>query len=531
MKRRSKLTLATLAFNLTLSLSALAQMDASFTTYRDDVVDMIDFRAKAFTEYKKLHEKTSHNIPLIGIELNSIHQAVVDRKIISTRIIEDLLQKIESVEEIHKKIKKEINKIPGEGETELRFSFENNDETILTDKELRTVIRFIGMSTTLIDNYIQAIYFYQDDPTLRRIINEKDSVPGKPGKELKTKLKLMLTRKNVKKFKHALEIFSNQYKVYEGLANRDEEFNFFFNLIKNSYIFDEATNGEIKKELDDEGNFLDFDENRFDRILIKLIRSKRKRSDFINSGADLFVGTLSKWFGNTAGMVQLRSGYLKDKPEVIAHMKSTLKPLDVLFEKTPFRLTDRFIPGYYGHNAIWIGSEAELKDLGIWEHPFIKPLQERVRNGQSIVEALRPGVTTNNVEHFLDIDDMAVIRIKEMSKDEIRKNILVAASQYGKKYDFNFDVETQDQLVCSELISMSFLNIPFKNESVLGRWTINPDHIAEKAIPNGVFETVILYTGGVKQTKNLNEKMQYTLENADKKDSELLEGFKKIDGE
>ena len=30
---------------------------------------------------------------------------------------------------------------------------------------------------------------------------------------------------------------------------------------------------------------------------------------------------------------------------------------DILLEKTPFRLTDKLIPGYWGHAAVWIGGE------------------------------------------------------------------------------------------------------------------------------------------------------------------------------
>ena len=39
--------------------------------------------------------------------------------------------------------------------------------------------------------------------------------------------------------------------------------------------------------------------------------------------------------------------------------------LDILFEKTPFRLTDKLIPDHCGHVAIWTGTQADLIELNI----------------------------------------------------------------------------------------------------------------------------------------------------------------------
>ena len=41
--------------------------------------------------------------------------------------------------------------------------------------------------------------------------------------------------------------------------------------------------------------------------------------------------------------------------------------LDLLLEKTPFRLTDKTIPGFWGHVGLWIGDQQDLEELGIVE--------------------------------------------------------------------------------------------------------------------------------------------------------------------
>lgn len=161
-----------------------------------------------------------------------------------------------------------------------------------------------------------------------------------------------------------------------------------------------------------------------------------------------------------------------------ANIKAQMKPLDILLEKTPFRLTDKFIPGFYGHVAIWAGTEEDLKVLGIWNDPMVKPYQEAIRSGHFIIEALRPGVQINTLDHFLNIDDLLVLRDQTLTDDQRREFLIRAFAQIGKDYDFNFDVETDKKIVCSEIVYVVFHNIDWPAEKALGRYTISPDNVA-----------------------------------------------------
>ena len=51
--------------------------------------------------------------------------------------------------------------------------------------------------------------------------------------------------------------------------------------------------------------------------------------------------------------------------------------------------------------------------------------------------------------------------------------------QIGKDYDFNFDVETLDKIVCSELIYLVFGNVVWPTKYQLMRNTISPDNVGE----------------------------------------------------
>jgi uncharacterized protein YycO len=215
------------------------------------------------------------------------------------------------------------------------------------------------------------------------------------------------------------------------------------------------------------------------------------------------LNSISLCFGNTVGLVEVRKGKLWKDDAVAACIKSTLKPGDILLEKTPFRLTDSFIPGHWGHVAIWIGTEEELKDLGLWDDPVVRPYQTEISAGKCIVEALRPGVTMNTVEHFLNIDDLGILRREPvLDRDTLRHHILLALRQVGKAYDFNFDIETADKIVCSELAYVVYTDMTWPSGKALGRYTISPDNIAFKAFDDGPLQLVLFYHDGRLVNKN-----------------------------
>lgn len=223
---------------------------------------------------------------------------------------------------------------------------------------------------------------------------------------------------------------------------------------------------------------------------------------------DRFVWSLSKFFGNTAGKFQSRDGKLKilGKDQVLmSQLKGKLEPMDILFEKTPFRLTDFFIPGYYGHVAIWLGTPEELSQMEVnyngeliplLSHPEVLPHLEKMSQGKLIVEALRkPGVTMNTFEHFLDVDDLLVTR--SVGIKNIPEMVLKTIRQVGKLYDFNFDVETDKTVVCSELAYMVYTDHEWPTSRSMGRFTISPDHVAWRAVESE-FYPVLMYVDGLR---------------------------------
>ncbi|MCP4769728.1 MAG: hypothetical protein GY875_26140 [Gammaproteobacteria bacterium] len=234
-----------------------------------------------------------------------------------------------------------------------------------------------------------------------------------------------------------------------------------------------------------------------------------------NEAADNFselnrsaLNGVSEFFGNLVGRVEERKGKLYGDKNIEAYLSEQLKAGDILLEKTPFRLTDKMIPGHWGHAAIWTGTKDELKQLGIWDHEVVRPYHEKIESGHGVIEALRSGVTINTLAHFMNIDDTAIIREPGISDKERAEDIIRTFRQLGKEYDFNYDVETTDKIVCSQLVYLAYTDITWPTSKIAGRYTISPDNVAFKAINNGPLKRVVFYHDGKRIDENKEKLME-----------------------
>ena len=121
---------------------------------------------------------------------------------------------------------------------------------------------------------------------------------------------------------------------------------------------------------------------------------------------------------------------------------------------------------------------------------------QQVQNQQGVVGALRDGTKMNTLEHFLNIDDLVVLRKKGLTDQHKKKIIELTLRQVGKPYDFNYDVETTDKIVCSQLVYLAYIGIDWPTDTLVGRYTISPDNIAQKVLHDGELEIILLYSDG-----------------------------------
>ncbi|GHU15180.1 hypothetical protein FACS189441_6480 [Betaproteobacteria bacterium] len=383
------------------------------------------------------------------------------------------------------------------------------DATAPVDAEGLAIYRtglLISLSSALIlyDNYVQAFLPYRNHAELRRHINKGDKGFGWTSRELRQAELMFNSPQNRQRVRRAVE-------WYQGLTVKPQ------NHVEARAGF--AAEPYLRESIAQSPAFqlVVRSENPL-RVIGRVIQffSNVTSDTAVHLGAE-GVNFSSKLFGNTVGLVETRRGKLYDRPEVRSDLQKTLQAGDILLEKTPFRLTDNFIPGHWGHAAIWIGTKAELQALGLWEHPVVKPHHAAIEAGRGVVEALRTGVEMNTLAQFLNVDDVAVLRqMKPVppGAEERGEVILQTLRQVGKSYDFNFDVESTQRMFCSKLVYHGYPRITWPTSRMLGRFTVSPDDIAKRTLADGPLGIPLLYHDGGKVAGDYVKAMARLLEDS-----------------
>lgn len=444
--------------------------------YQQLIEESFVYQTKSIELAKSLKANINHNVPLTGADLHTLNEGLLAHL--------NLRNKLFHFAEMHECWLEE--------ET---IESARSDERFL--QHLQGVMLSLSAALTLYDNYLLAISIFQEDDKLRRFLNSEDAGYHKNDEEL-TAVTLSYNSINNRARVRKAIYFYEKYKDISTDVKTSDNFSYLDLLINQSPSYNLTREFAPFMVLNNKLRFMD-----------------AITGDTLNSLGRDGINIFSMFFGNTVGLIENRKGKLYNNEHILKQARRQLKAGDILLEKTPFRLTDKFIPGHWGHAAIWIGSEQELKALGIWEHPLVKQYHQQIRNGHSVVEALRGGVVMSTLDDFMNIDDLGVLRTRANSQNDTVNAILLALRQIGKAYDFNFDVESTDKIVCSELIYVAFTHIKWPTSNTLGRYTISPDNIAIKALGQDSLQLVMLVHDGKHITKNANTLMAQLLDDHD----------------
>ncbi len=172
----------------------------------------------------------------------------------------------------------------------------------------------------------------------------------------------------------------------------------------------------------------------------------------------------------------------------IQDLKQILQPGDLIVERRNWFLSNGFLPGFWKHMALYVGSAEDLERRGLSLDPLVQPHVEKFRQADQhgylprVIEVVSSGVIFSPLEHTAAADDLAVLRPR---LSESRKNAAIARafSHLGKTYDFDFDFFSTDKLVCTELVYRVY-DEPIGGESirlplarVMGRDTMPADEV------------------------------------------------------
>lgn len=429
------------------------QINEDLEEYQSLVEQALSYRDMTLEVYQIIKDKMNKNTPLSG----------KDMEILNTGILQ------------HLALRKKLYTYMGYYEYLLNDKYTNMDEEI----RLKGIMLSLSAALVLYDNYLLSITIFEEDTKLRRYLNAKHDGYNLKNSQL-NKITLQYNSIENRNRAHKAIVFFKTKWQEQSYDFRHKPYNIYlYLLITQSPSYNHIRDFSPLHEINQKASFLTG-------------ITSDTLSELSKEGVNLF----SLLFGNSIGIVEVRKGLLNNDITAEVQLSSQLKAGDILLEKTPFRLTDKLIPGYWGHVAIWIGSKEELIQLGIWNHPVVKKHHQQIKSSQLVAEALRAGVELNSLSQFMNVDDLAVLRKNKLNDKTRAETIIRALRQIGKSYDFNFDIETNDKIVCSELIYVSFTETQWPTVATLGRHTISPSNIANKAGDELPFKVVSLYLHG-----------------------------------
>jgi hypothetical protein len=418
----------------------------------------LTLRAETITVGKAIKKKMDKGRPLTGEDLAMINAGINEH--LSLR--KDLLAAAEAHECWLDGSEKELAR-----------------QGVSPESRLTGVMLSLSSAMLLYDNYLLSIALFEGDGKLRRILNERDpgyAVTSAALAKVTLNYNSISNRARVRK---AIKFYEKETVRFQKTLEQKPESEYLNLLISQSPSY-----SMVKKW------------SPFYVVGRKLGFLTGVTTDTLSGMEREGVSLFSMVFGNAVGLVETRRGKLYKKGDVLADVSGSLLAGDILLEKTPFRLTDKLIPGYWGHAAVWVGTEAELKELGIWENPVVARNRDAIREGRLVVEALRSGVEMNSLEHFLNIDSIGVLRKPDQSREGRANTIIQALRQVGKPYDFNFDVESKGRVYCSKLVYLSYSGIDWPTKRSLGRTTFTPDDVAVRVGKDGPLQLITFYHDG-----------------------------------
>lgn len=256
-----------------------------------------------------------------------------------------------------------------------------------------------------------------------------------------------------------------------------------------------------------------------------LSRLKRRVTKDVKTPVYAAQSMLSEWIGD---LRIVRDAPLITVDQVRKDIVPRLKPGDIFLERRNWFLSNAFLPGFWPHSALYIGTPEDLKELGIADHPEVKrrwaEYTRLAHDGgvHTILESVSEGVIFNTAEESMHADHVAILRPR-LTREQIGQAIVRAFSHHGKPYDFEFDFFTSDKLVCTELLYRAYEGmLHFELVRIMGRDTLPALEIGrkfakEKDRPDRELDFVLFMDGDNSKSRAAPAGIETFIESLDRK--------------
>ena len=241
-----------------------------------------------------------------------------------------------------------------------------------------------------------------------------------------------------------------------------------------------------------------------DRFVVARVRV-RARNLRVQLGPRTFgraMYGLQKCVGRLISDRYLRPGHQPGLPADIAdQLTERLRPGDVIVTRKNHSLTNYFLPGYWPHVALHIGTPDDLQSLQLQTHPIVGSFQDAIRDCDTdrpnrVLEALKDGVRPRSIGSPFASDEIAILR-PQLTDDHVASAIARGFTHAGKPYDFDFDFTRSDRMVCTEVIYRSFDGLggmTFELTRRAGRLTLSAEDLIGMAQRQHGFQVETVYS-------------------------------------
>ena len=210
------------------------------------------------------------------------------------------------------------------------------------------------------------------------------------------------------------------------------------------------------------------------------------------------MASLLEGFGRTASeFYDAENKHVtSDKLQQVAAL---LRPGDIIVTRHRKALTNLFLPGFWPHVALYIGTVEQRDAMGI--RPDWAKMQLWT-DDICVLEARKDGVLFRPLTDTFSIDVFAVLRPK-LDETNIRQSIERAVLHEGKMYNFDFDFFNSDRIVCTELVYRAYdgiekIDFPLRERA--GRKTLSAEDLLDYALETDNFMPIAIF--GVKGCKD-----------------------------
>ena len=199
---------------------------------------------------------------------------------------------------------------------------------------------------------------------------------------------------------------------------------------------------------------------------------------------------IQKFVSEMMADVSTKTGHVPQvPPAIVDQLRGLIAPGDVLVVRKEHALTNYFLPGYWPHAALYLGTTDELSALQIDQAVAGDERWSRLeaavaQSGRCVLEAMKDGVNLRCWRSAIGSDSLVVLRTR-LARSDIAQALRRVLAHEGKGYDFDFDFGRSDRLVCTEVVYRAYEgvgNMSFQLKRRAGRPTLSGSDLVEMAL-------------------------------------------------